>query len=92
MKLPNLLRTPHIPLKHHSSIDVAMTTNKPDMIDEWEQMVGFMVSASIERRGLVKVPKISITDGHDTWELGVANTFTITELKARFPFFFKENK
>lgn len=48
----------------------------------------FMVSGSIKRKGLAKIPVITITDGVNTWTFDVAESFTIPELKRRFPHFF----
>lgn len=47
----------------------------------------YLVSARVVRRGLVKVAEVSITDGVDTWTFDTAQSFTIGELKNRFPHF-----
>lgn len=49
--------------------------------------VAYGISGNIVRRGLTKVIEISITDGEDTWTFDTAESFTMRELKQRFPYF-----
>lgn len=51
--------------------------------------VAYAVSARIVRRGMVKIAEVSITDGVDTWTFDTAESFTVNELRRRFPFFNK---
>ena len=54
--------------------------------------IGYGISGRIVRRGLTKVVEISITDGVDTWTFDSAESFTMRELKQRFPYFVQTNK
>lgn len=47
----------------------------------------YAVSGRVERRGLKKVVVISVTDGKDEWRFDWADSFTISELEERFPYF-----
>ena len=49
----------------------------------------YAVSAKIVRRGFAKIAQVSITDGVDTWIFDTSESFTIEELKKRFPYFNK---
>lgn len=47
----------------------------------------FLVSTRSVRRGFTKVIEVTITDGVDTWVFDTAESFTIPELKRKFPYF-----
>ena len=47
------------------------------------------ISARVVRRGLARIPQVSITDGVDTWTFDVAESFTVKELEQRLPYFKK---
>lgn len=54
--------------------------------------IAYGISARVVRRGLVKVAEVSITDGVDTWTFDTAASFTIRELRNRFPYFRQHKK
>lgn len=49
--------------------------------------VAFLITTHIVRKGWRRVVEVSITDGADTWTFDTVGSFTIEELKRRFPFF-----
>lgn len=52
----------------------------------------FLVHGKIVRRGFLrpKQVEITITDGLNKWSFITSSSFTIPELKQRFPFFLKK--
>jgi hypothetical protein len=57
------------------------------MSKEDENEIAFHVRGRVKRKGLVKIAVITITDGMGTWTFDTAESFTISELRKRFPYF-----